>query len=167
MRSQLSFEPHPFIRPPSRSRVYLCPFRGFCWTINRILLKNLDLGLIITWLCQYTVFDLLYMENRMCTCTWRTECVHVHGEQNVYMYIQYWHSKRRTCIINVPTDRSTKNRIKFINYNTLNALLNHSRNNLPTIAEYCKRTLAIYRTWILIFIGYCINTTFYDRGQAR
>ena len=29
MRSQLSFEPHPFIRPPSRSRVYLCPFRGF------------------------------------------------------------------------------------------------------------------------------------------
>ena len=27
MRSQLSFEPHPFIRPPSRSRVYLCPFR--------------------------------------------------------------------------------------------------------------------------------------------
>ena len=28
MRSQLSFEPHPFIRPPSRSRVYLCPFRG-------------------------------------------------------------------------------------------------------------------------------------------
>ena len=28
MRSQLSFEPHHFIRPPSRSRVYLCPFRG-------------------------------------------------------------------------------------------------------------------------------------------
>ena len=28
LRSQLSFEPHPFIRPPSRSRVYLCPFRG-------------------------------------------------------------------------------------------------------------------------------------------
>ena len=28
MRSQLSFELHPFIRPPSRSRVYLCPFRG-------------------------------------------------------------------------------------------------------------------------------------------
>ena len=28
MRSQLSFKPHPFIRPPSRSRVYLCPFRG-------------------------------------------------------------------------------------------------------------------------------------------
>ena len=28
MRSQLSFEPHPFIRPPSRSRVYLFPFRG-------------------------------------------------------------------------------------------------------------------------------------------
>ena len=28
MRSQLSFEPHPFIRPPSRSRVYLCPFGG-------------------------------------------------------------------------------------------------------------------------------------------
>ena len=27
MRRQLSFEPHPFIRPPSRSRVYLCPFR--------------------------------------------------------------------------------------------------------------------------------------------
>ena len=22
------FEPHPFIRPPSRSRVYLCPFLG-------------------------------------------------------------------------------------------------------------------------------------------
>ena len=28
MRSQLSFEPHPFIRPPYRSRVYICPFRG-------------------------------------------------------------------------------------------------------------------------------------------
>ena len=31
MRSQLSFEPHPFIRPPSRSRVHLCPFRGWGW----------------------------------------------------------------------------------------------------------------------------------------
>ena len=27
MRSQLSFEPQPFIRPPSRRRVYICPFR--------------------------------------------------------------------------------------------------------------------------------------------
>ena len=29
MRSQLSFEPYPIIKPPSRSRVYLCPFRGY------------------------------------------------------------------------------------------------------------------------------------------
>ena len=28
LRSQLSCEPHPFIRPLSRSRVYLCHFRG-------------------------------------------------------------------------------------------------------------------------------------------
>ena len=36
LRSQLSFEPHPFIRPPSRSRVYLCPFRGLVNDINDI-----------------------------------------------------------------------------------------------------------------------------------
>ena len=42
MRSQLSFEPHPFIRPPSRSRVYLCPFRGrkAAYTYGRPLLPS-------------------------------------------------------------------------------------------------------------------------------
>ena len=44
MRSQLSFEPHPFIRPPSRSRVYLCPFRGLLCqkaTVNWFIMSEM------------------------------------------------------------------------------------------------------------------------------
>ena len=52
MRSQLSFQPHPFIRPPSRSRVYLCPFRGFWQEVGRCARKYCYKGKTILYLVR-------------------------------------------------------------------------------------------------------------------
>ena len=52
LRSQLSFEPHPFIRPPSRSRVYLCPFRGLHISTHYLI------TMVVLYPNRYTCIDI-------------------------------------------------------------------------------------------------------------